>query len=1531
MFSRVSSSLFVVFLAVFTVLFPGLTARYATPSSATIPATTTAATGPSPAPGAASDDSSGAPAVSSRSSLSECEGRLAGPVLRLLGSNQAAEPPRSWRVHTLSPDSGSWTSTSRPGAPAAVAVSANGATTAWIGADGGIGVAGADGGGGTRRLRIEGAAARALALSPEGDALAALDTAGALWLWKPLERDAPESLACGRQGSGAKALAMSSGQVACGSADDGVYLVDYRSGARRPAVRISADTTGPVRSLAFSPDGTSLAFVGDSGTPGLLRVDGGPRHGASAAPGGHYEAGPPAFSADERTLAFPGGDGALWRWEVGAPGSTPVRIADDATPEGPVVFAPGKGRRLAYATATGVTILEPGAPKRTLATGRVLGLQFALDGGVRVEALPVAPAHDAHFVSAARALASAPDRPRLLLATVPDPIDSGEYAQADQIIESISQGIESSGPWLRDRFWLPWRDLRPRPSGEHQPSEQCRAQVPGVIVFRSTASSRSSQPRALVLLLVGETPTWGVHKPALMDALDFIEEASGDPDRRGLHNLLPVDVIGPTFSGSAASIRSTVAAWTAAGDGRQSDCFTFLSGSATADVNRSQLDTCGGQDFESSADCADTCGAGSAPYLEFHATVLPDSVSTRRFMEYLHAGAGAQCSQIAVLKESGTAYAADRGAEAEDAEGCADPLTMRFPLHISAVRRAYDAAAQAGTAPPGSTANPSGMNLNPSLDEPADPLDVPPSLSPRTPFTNDLVLSALLRELSRRDVRFIGLQATDPSDVVFLAQQVRARMPDARLYVFGSDLLYTHPKFTPALLGAYVVSSYPLFLAGQAWVREPLMDVSAFPSDAGEGVFNAARAFLDRDIPSDRDLSSQPGKPLPLLDYFDEEGRGGQLPSAWVSLVGLGGFWPVARLDPGGDTTAYVLDARRAPASVSSEATIVLQPDPKPPLEWWLALGAAVALCGAHANGQWRGLRNRPRYIFELVGFREPVDPSLKASHHAHAAACAIALLAAAVPVCVVGSGVSGAPWLRVAAWIVTGALFGLAFMHRGRAAQATRDRVNANPGTTPVSRALLQTASQAAPAIVWCLLAWVAAIAIAAPPPGTDGSLWGALVCARVSELGSGLSPVVPLVALSMAVYAWHASQVIRIRERDGVRDLLLANVFASRGEECVASLEANVRDALERSAPSPALAIATGVAAITTALFAAHWPSSLESAALANVALRVALAGAAAGVTVAVVSLVEYWLRLDRLLARLSSDPMVGGFDRLPRPFVRSLEDQIASAPVGARGLHTLIRQLELLEANRKASGPPPSALAPLYVPGPQVPPDGERQASVGEVAPEDAGPTARVLDCLLCEASALRSYLSTVWSRRSLASTAELLKEVARDALLKPRGADAIPNTLALTNPSVAPATELWIRLAEEYVACVATLILDHLVRHFRNLLATVTSGVLLLMIAVSSYPLQPRRELMAGVWVLTIAAVSASAYTLFALERNELLSRIAKKEPGRVSLDRTFLTGLFMWALLPILGLLAVQYPEIAGQLFSFLSPASGKTS
>jgi hypothetical protein len=1405
---------------------------------------------------------------------------------------------------------------------------------AWIGRDGAVWVGRGDGAGGARKLRIDGAAARALALSPEGDSLAALDTGGALWLWQPLDREVPESIACGRPGSGGTAIAMSAERVACASADRDVHLVDYRSGVRRPGVRVLTGAMGPVRSLAFSPDGTSLAVVAANGAPSVWRMDTERGRAAYEATGSHYDAGPPAFSADGRALAFAGGDGALWRWDLEATGSIPVRVADDASPTGPVAFAPGKERRLAYASAAGVTVLEGEPPKRTLATGRVLGLQF-VDDGLRVEALPAAAAHDPRFRRAARALASTSDRPgaRFLLATVPDPIDSGEYAQADQIIESISQGIESSGPWLRDRFWLPWKDLRPRPAGEREPSEQCRAQAPGIVVFRSSDSSESGQARALVLLLVGETPTWGVHKAALEEALDFIEAASGDPDRRGPHSLLPVDVVGPTFSGSAASIRSTLATWTAARDGRQSDCFTFLSGSATADVNREQLDTCGGNEFESSADCADTCGAGAPPYMEYHATVLPDSVTTGRFVEYLHANAGAKCSQIAVLKESGTAYAADGRAAAPDPEACPDLVTMRFPLHISAVRRAYDAAAQAGTAPPGSTpTTSSGMNLNPSLDEPADPLDVPPSLSPRTPFTNDLVLSALVRELSRRDVRFIGLQATDPSDIVFLAQQVRARMPDARFYVFGSDLLYTHPKFTPALLGAYVVSSYPLFLAGQAWVREPLKDVSAFASDASEGVFNAARAFLNRDVSADRGSSSRGREPLPLLDYFDEEGRTGRLPSEWVSLVGLEGFWPVARLAPTDDTTGYVLDARRAPASVNSEATIVLQPDPKPPLEWWLAFGTAAALCAAHAIGQWRGLRRVPKSVFELVGFTEPVEPSLKAAHHAHAAACSVALLAAAVPVCIVGSGTSGATLLRVAAWVLVAVLAVLVYLHGKDAARATRVAVGANPGLPTLPRSLLRTASLSLPALVWCLLAWVATIAIAMAPPGTDRSLWGALLRTRLSDLSSGLSPIVPLIAISTAAYAWHASQVGRIRERDTIQDLRLGKVFDGAVDNDVVSLETSVRDALVSPAPSPAPMVATVAAAITIALFSAHWPSSLESAPMADVALRVALVAAAAGVVVAIVTLVEYWRRLERLLARLSNDPMVGGFDRLPKPFVRSLEDQIAGAPVGSRGLHTMIRQLELLEANRVECGPPVSGNRPLYVPWPQLQGAKEELASTGDTAPESVGAVGGpVIECLLCQAEVLRRYLSTVWKTRSLATAADSLKDDAGVALTKPTGADAIPTTLALTNPSVAPARELWLRLAEEYVACVVTMILGHYVRHFRLLLATVTSAVLLLMITVSAYPLEPRRELMAGVWVLTLAAVSASAYTLFALERNDLLSRIGKKEPGKVSLDRTFVTGLVMWALIPILGLLALQYPQIAGQLFSFLSPGSAKSS
>ena len=106
-------------------------------------------------------------------------------------------------------------------------------------------------------------------------------------------------------------------------------------------------------------------------------------------------------------------------------------------------------------------------------------------------------------------------RIELLIATVPDPVSSRLPYFFDGFAESLESAAEASGYTL-DRFALPW--LEKGDSGhDNTPSwhQTLYETVPGLILFRDP------QDRKLLLLfLVGETPTTGIHKQAMFSALE---------------------------------------------------------------------------------------------------------------------------------------------------------------------------------------------------------------------------------------------------------------------------------------------------------------------------------------------------------------------------------------------------------------------------------------------------------------------------------------------------------------------------------------------------------------------------------------------------------------------------------------------------------------------------------------------------------------------------------------------------------------------------------------------------------------------------------------------------------------------------------------------------------------------------------------------------------------------------------------------------------------------------------------------------
>src|SRR5690606_5418043 len=120
-----------------------------------------------------------------------------------------------------------------------------------------------------------------------------------------------------------------------------------------------------------------------------------------------------------------------------------------------------------------------------------------------------------------------------LIATITDPRDSRMSASFDQSVEAFMLAASAAGYTL-DRHWLPWptgaaqdeltakvvpgtwNAAAPAVTVTSQMAKARYREQPGALLFRNN----EERERALLVLLVGETATTGVHAESLRAALD---------------------------------------------------------------------------------------------------------------------------------------------------------------------------------------------------------------------------------------------------------------------------------------------------------------------------------------------------------------------------------------------------------------------------------------------------------------------------------------------------------------------------------------------------------------------------------------------------------------------------------------------------------------------------------------------------------------------------------------------------------------------------------------------------------------------------------------------------------------------------------------------------------------------------------------------------------------------------------------------------------------------------------------------------
>jgi len=1220
-----------------------------------------------------------------------------------------------------------------------------------------------------------------------------------------------------------------------------------------------------------------------------------------------------------------------------------------------------------------------------------------------------------------------------VIATVADPIDSGFGYTFDTTLQALRLGVErdlgeQDGRFYRDRRWLPWDD-RGSSEDEAARSEECRSSMPGVVLFRGGDSLRR---RILVLLLVGETPTSGLHVTAMMKAL-AVSERITDIGEGCLISQKQTDtrIVGPTFSGSAQSLRSALERYA-----EQSPTWSRMIRVTTGSASGSALKRTLTQSILEPSSKATRIEVG------FSSTTAAESAVQCAYLRYLHytlgygtkdSGPRTPLPGVALLHESGTEFGASVSGGAGDCP-FSPSLDISFPARISDLRDAYEDMDKKDVENSEQAAIARRTSLAVSLRERRRALTADSEASPKTTLAQDVALGNVLSAISRSAVRHVGVQATDVADAIFLSRRIRDIAPDVRLAFFASDVLLTHSAFRRDLAGSLVVSPYPFLgstdIAG--FFRNGTRQHQGFENGASLGIFNAmlvARGATVGQLVEYTYTAEVPALPI------------------WVTAIGSGTLVPIS-LSPNQDKDDIVFpgsgrlrldvasllpdeaEAQKEPAwKRMRDAQLKLEEGARIPRLWHFVYLVMTLLFVLDRILQRNALaRLSPVTIPGRLGRKEDRDADLAiirtkwrlyAAMRTYVLAFGLGYMGLVyflafftywhsgtwplVGTILVGLIVTAA----VTCTVIDARAFAIDYTALGRCVGSFSPTVWLSKKLHSLrSRRLAPTSSQNVPhsdeqsidsameedpvrmdswdrvslpfgfarpegripaaRTSFAQVRLLANVALIVAALFTLGQFWvifeeaelrlsqphpiprTTLLALRSLPILNTVSPSAPTLWCVLAIYLWSVgrmarlalvSALSRISPDDGVADLVStplrvilypAHGYGRKADESFTRVERRALNAVVRPVTGPNYFLALlAIVVVPVVLFTLKPPSTLERPIttllmVGGLAVTVVLIGNT------LIQLVQHWMALEMLLKRTFQHRIGRAFDRAAS-FVRdSFHHQLSRAPHDLLRLSGCAQLFDQLVRTGKALGNDAiasherSELA-------------RRNASL-QIAKTEALSASTLSDAHIAsafEAALGQAVLESARDSMRLllgAWAGQLERRAPKDGeSADPPGLGAIEaadrgdDALGAEAGRYTPEEFKWLRSVESYVATVIALLIRRHVRQFQNFMYTLTCCGLLLLAAVSSYPFEPHRLLMTALWVIVGSIVVIGVFVYVELDRNALISRLSGTQAGHMTLDGALALRIFAWVVVPLLGVAAAQYPDLANTLFGAVEP------
>ncbi|NWJ40278.1 MAG: hypothetical protein HXX12_04820 [Geothrix sp.] len=443
------------------------------------------------------------------------------------------------------------------------------------------------------------------------------------------------------------------------------------------------------------------------------------------------------------------------------------------------------------------------------------------------------------------------DRPQAAASTVgvtiltlPDPQRTNMSLWFDLRLNAVQRAFKADD-FLPRAFYLPW-ESKGREEGGAGISSEFAESGPGLIWFARGGAT----PAYHALFIVGESQSLGLNREAFRQALQL---ASLVPAPKGERRL---SILGPQFSGSLSSLGAALEAHfkdPAAPDIR-------IQGTTTLDPNGVKI-------------LRTAIGSVEPRRLQLSPWICNLSGPSKdRLLDWYVAEAGwpQDASRIALFTESNTIYARD---------GVGARMTqILFPMGLSRLRSERQAM-EHNLAKGGDSQElvlPSTL-LGPAEDDSLRVLDTVPQYSPDTVRNTELTLAGTILSLARRGYTHVGISASDPQDLLFLAERIRAYHPSCTLFTTsGNHALFAHPNHSQAMDGMVLFGGYAVTDAVRvlSLKKGDLESPVRFTSEGEYATYYATMLLLDPTRADD-----------PERRYWGKQGL--------VSIVKGGSIWPL--------------------------------------------------------------------------------------------------------------------------------------------------------------------------------------------------------------------------------------------------------------------------------------------------------------------------------------------------------------------------------------------------------------------------------------------------------------------------------------------------------------------------------------------------------------------------------------------------------------------------------------------------------------